>query len=159
MNFQDMRLAAARRQPAVKKYTQGMCGEFAVALAIITHLPVVVFCDAGTWPLHALVETPHGTFIDVRGEQNWDEVQLEWDWARSYKCFTRRASWRRDKQVVGKDGRVRLDGDWPIEVAEVAVASKYIQRYRSRYCVHSGRASAATQHELPTGLIDIGALP
>lgn len=59
-------------------YTQGDCHELAIAIHKVTGWTTCAFDDYGEPNYHAFVKTPSGTFLDVRGEQTWEELYGEW---------------------------------------------------------------------------------
>lgn len=78
--FHERRVAAARTYAPRLKYTQGLCGEFAVALSGLTGWPVVLVYDMGGCPVHAMVLRPDGMYLDVEGVQDRFAVYDRW-WA------------------------------------------------------------------------------
>lgn len=112
--FHRVRRAARRGAPPHIRYTQGFCGEFALAAAALTGLPTVVLYSRGDKiGIHAMVwDKERGLFYDVNGWQTWRQVQHAWRW------FGPAAF------------RPRGIGAWGFEPGEVERAKAYIRRYR-----------------------------
>ncbi len=106
-----------RDAPPAQKYTQGFCGEFAMALHLLGCGTLVVVCD-GEYLIHAMVRTSRGLFMDVTGTHTWGTVSDRWTvhrWAG--------ISWR------------KLTRDWCLEPAEVRIALDYVRAHATTYGV------------------------
>lgn len=86
MGLHQLRQTYLRDEPPQRRYTEGFCGEFAMALQRAFGYEVVVLAcidksEANSFqqpmPLHAMGR--HGElYLDVEGVKTWKEVVLRW---------------------------------------------------------------------------------
>lgn len=72
----------------IVNFTQGNCHELALALNAITGWPIYTFIDPddGRGDLHAFVQCPRGTFVDVQGEKS--QTLMFETWLGDGDCYS-----------------------------------------------------------------------
>lgn len=119
VGFTIRRKLAMRTAKPSRRYTQGFCGEFAIAASLLSGYPIVVLHERGDpCGYHAMVLRGKWLY-DVRGWQTWQDVRrnwLPWKLARVRRVTI--------KQLLNEDG-------WDVQLPEVLRAIRYIRRYRS----------------------------
>lgn len=60
-------------------FTQGACHWLAIAINEMSGWPVCAFWRAEDYDIHAFVETPRGTYLDVEGEHSAEWFLDRWD--------------------------------------------------------------------------------
>lgn len=120
-DFHKRRRAVLATAEPLKRYTQGFCGEYAVAIHLMTGLPIyLLHADNDPCGIHALVRIHqvHLYYYDVRGWQTYRELKQYW------------GSWGKLTLRPVTMGAICRDPRWDISAPEVIRAQRYIRRYR-----------------------------